>query len=182
MGEIADDREQTEERGGRSGAFDKAKGVLGSAKQQVSRSAEVLSGADIRKFDDFTDATTRAVVGVHRDQAELREGLGRTDQAVNDVREIQANLAEQLVRTNQTIDDVRQGQAKLAERLEHLERSVDRVLQGQEALSARVGESTHAHAAPEESSKAVLAPWVVTVAVSGVALLLSIAAIVTSMF
>ena len=134
-----DVEQQAEDKGGRRGAFDRARGVIGAAQQQVSRSAEVLSGSDIQKFDDFTDATTRAVVGVHRDQAELREHLERTDQ---------------------TVDDVRQRQAKLAERFEHLEQSVYRVLRGQEALSARVEQTTHSHTAPEGSGGVALAPWI----------------------
>ena len=160
MEENDDVEEPTEGKGGRPGVFDKARGVVGAAQRQVSRSAEVLSGSDIRRFDDFTDAATRAVVGVHRDQAELREHLERTDQ---------------------TVDDVRQRQARLAERFEHLEQSVDRVLRGQEALSARVEQSTHSHTAPEGSGGVALAPWIVAVVASAAALLLSIAAIVVSM-
>ena len=156
-----DDLEQhSEDEGGRGGVLDRARGVVGAAKQQVSRSADVLTGSDIRRFDEFTDAATRAVVGVHRDQAELREHLARTDQ---------------------TLDQVGQQQAQLGEQLELLEQSIERVRQGQEALSARVEETAHSHTAPEESGKAVLVPWIVAVAVSGVALLLSIAAIVASM-
>ena len=56
---------------GRPGVFDRVRGVVGAAQRQASRSAEVLSGSDIRRFDEFTDATTRAVVGVHRDQGEF---------------------------------------------------------------------------------------------------------------
>ena len=160
MQENDDGEEQVEGKGGRPGVFDRARGAIGAAKRQASRSAEVLSGSDVRKFDDFTDATTRAVVGVHRDQAELRERLERTDQ---------------------TVDDVRQRQARLAERFEHLEQSVDRVLRGQEALSARVEQSTHSHTAPEGSGGVALAPWIVAVVASAAALLLSIAAIVVSM-
>ena len=139
--------QQSEDERDSGGVLDRARGVAGAAKQQISRSAEVLSGADIRKFDDFTDATTRAVVGVHRDQAELRE--------------LQTKLAEQIERTNQAVDSVRQRQAKLSERLEDLGQSVDGVLQGQGALSALVEESAHSHAP---------ATLIIAVVASGVAL------------
>ena len=155
-----DSEERSEGEGGRSGALDRARNVIGSARRQASRSAEVLSGADIRRFDEFTDATTRAVVGVHQDQEELREQLARTDQ---------------------TLDEVRQRQAQLGEQLERLEQSVDRVLRGQDALSARVEESTHSHAAPEGTGGTRLSPWIIAIGAAAVALLSSIAAIVVSL-
>ena len=152
-----DGEEPSEREGGRSGALDRARNVIGSARRQASRSAEVLSGADIRRFDELTDATTRAVVGVHQDQEELREQLARTDQ---------------------TLDEVRQRQAQLGEQLEGLEQSVGRVLRGQDALSARVEQSTHSHS----SGVTGLSPWMIAIGFAAVALLSSIAAIVVSLF
>ena len=161
MQENDDLEQQSKDEGGRGGVLDRARGVVGAAKQQASRSAEVLSGADIQRFDEFTDATTRAVVGVHQDQAELREQLARTDRAV---------------------DDVRQEQARLADRLVQTERSVQEAGQSQAALLERVEESIRSQAAAEESSGASLSPWTVALgAVSALALLLSIVAIVMSM-
>lgn len=80
------------------GILDRAKGVIGSAKQRVRRSAEVMSGADIRRFEEFTDAVTTAVVGVHRDQAELRERLADTEQLIADLQRDQARLTDTLAR------------------------------------------------------------------------------------
>ena len=65
-----DGAERTEREDERRGIVDRAKGVIGSAREQVSRSADVMTGADIRRFDEFTDATTRAVVGIHQDLSE----------------------------------------------------------------------------------------------------------------
>ena len=79
--------EQTEGEGERHGIVDRAKGVVRSVRQQASRSVDVMTGADIRRFDEFTDATTRAVVGVHQDLSELREQVARTQGAVDDVQE-----------------------------------------------------------------------------------------------
>ena len=97
--------EQTEREGERRGIVDRAKGVIGSARQQVSRSADVMTGADIRRFDEFTDATTRAVVGVHQDLSELRQ---------------------QVARTQGVADDIQEGQKRLNERLDQLEQSAGR--------------------------------------------------------
>ncbi len=78
------------------GILDRAKGAIGSATHRVRRSAEVMSGADIRRFEEFTDAATTAVIGVHRDQAELRERLASTEQSLNELQQGQAKLVESL--------------------------------------------------------------------------------------
>ena len=100
-----DGAEQTEREGERRGIVDRARGVIGSARQQVSRSADVMTGTDIRRFDEFTDATTRAVVGVHQDLSELRH---------------------QVARTQGVADDIQEGQKRLNERLDQLEQSAGR--------------------------------------------------------
>ena len=100
-----DGADQTEREGERQGIFDRAKDVIGSAREQASRSADVMTGADIRRFDEFTDATTRAVVGVHQDLSELRQ---------------------QVARTQGVAEDIQEGQKCLNERLDQLERSAGR--------------------------------------------------------
>ena len=109
--------------------------MIGSARQQVSRSVDVMTGADIRRFDEFTDATTRAVVGVHQDLSEVRQ---------------------QVVRTHRVLDDIQQREQLLNERLDQLEHSV--------------GRSTN------------LTPWIVAVGAAAVALLLSIVAVLMSVY
>ena len=188
-----DGEEQVEGKGGRPSVFERARGVMGSAKQQVSRSAEVLSGSDIRRFDDFTDAATRAVVGVHRDQAELREHLADMDQTANELRQEQLSVAARLETTEQSVRDIRhqqsellqrvdetitglrQEQSSLTARLETTEQSVRDMRQQQSELVQRVDESPRSDA--ESLSLATIAFGII----SAVALLLSIAAIVVSM-
>ena len=80
------------------GILDRARGAIGSATHRVRRSAEVLSGTDIRRFEEFTDAATTAVVGVHRDQAELRERLVAAEQTFDELQQRQAKLAVSLTR------------------------------------------------------------------------------------
>ena len=154
MQENDDGQEQSEGKVGRPGVFDRARGVVGAAQRQASRSAEVLSGSDIRRFDEFTDATTRAVVGVHRDQGELREHLADMDRAVKELRQEQLSVAERIETTEQSIRDMRQQQYELLQ---------------------RVGESPRSEA--ESLSPATIAFGIM----SAVALLLSISAIVVSM-
>ena len=103
MHENDDSKEQDESEGTRRGMFDRARGVIDSAQQQVSRSVDVMTGADIRRFDEFTDATTRAVVGVHQDLSELREEVVRTHRLVGDIQERQEHLTERLDQLEQSV-------------------------------------------------------------------------------
>ena len=149
-----DTEEQVEDRAGRSGVFDRARAQSAPPSNRVSRSAEVLSGSDIRRFDEFTDATTRAVVGVHRDQADLREHLADMDRRVEELRQEQLSVAARLEATEQSVRDMRQQQSEFLQ---------------------RVDESPRSEA--ESLSLATIAFGII----SAVALLLSIAAIVVSM-
>ena len=97
-----DGAEQTEREGERRGIVDRAKGAIGSARQQVSRSADVMTGADIRRFDEFTDATTRAVVGIHQDLSDLRQQVVRTQGVAVDIQERQKRLNERLDQLEQS--------------------------------------------------------------------------------
>ena len=95
---------QSQGEGEGRGVFDRAKGVIGSARRQVSRSADIMTGADIRRFDEFTDATTRAVVGVHQDLTELREEVDRKHRVVDSVQERQEELTERIDRLEQAVN------------------------------------------------------------------------------
>ena len=53
-----------------------------SAGESVTGTADTITGVQFRRqFEDFTDAVTTAVVGVHRDQGELRERLEELEAA-----------------------------------------------------------------------------------------------------
>ena len=148
-----DSEEQVDDES-RPGILSRVGAVADAAKRQVSRSAEVMTGADIRRFEDFTEATTTAVVGVHRDQAELRKQLDQIRQSVSDV---QAEVRERLSHMEQSVDDVQQAQASLKEGL------------------VRVGDSVQA----EVQARASLFRWAIAFgAVAAAALVLSIVAIV----
>ncbi len=76
---------------------------LEAARRGVRRSSEVLTGADISRLDEFTDAVTRVALGLHRDQVEQ---------------------ASRLTQFELTVDELRRDKAKMAERLAELERIV----------------------------------------------------------
>ena len=62
----------------------------------VQRTGDVLTGADLRKFDDFTEAVTRVCVGLHRDNIELRSQLARLEQQLEEANLAQKDLAARL--------------------------------------------------------------------------------------
>ena len=64
--------------------------------QGVQRTGDVFTGADIRKFDEFTEAVTRVCVGLHRDNVELRGQLARLEQQLEETNLAQKDLAARL--------------------------------------------------------------------------------------
>ena len=96
-----DDEELTESEGDRRSLFGRVLGGIGSAKQKVSRSVDVLTGVDIRRLDEFTDAATRAVVGVHQDVSELQGEVVRVQRQVDDMRASQKRQNERIERLEQ---------------------------------------------------------------------------------
>lgn len=103
MLENDDGEEPAESEGERRDMSSRAKDVIKSARQQVSQSIDVMTGADIRRFDEFTDATTRAVVGVHQDLSEVREQAARTHCVVDDIQEREQRLTERLEQLEQSV-------------------------------------------------------------------------------
>ena len=66
-------RDETAEDRGLRGTFD-------SARQVFASSLDRLTGAEFRRqFEEFTNVVATTVLGIHRDQSELRERLGRVD-------------------------------------------------------------------------------------------------------
>ena len=86
MKEMDRSGEGAEGDGERRDPVGRAKEAIVSARQKASRSIDVMTGADIRRFDEFTDATTRVVVGLHQDLSELREQVARHQRVLDDDR------------------------------------------------------------------------------------------------
>ena len=63
-----------------------AKGAARATGRGSKRASEVFTGADIRGFDVFTDAVTRVVIGLHRDNADLRERVARLEEVVAELK------------------------------------------------------------------------------------------------
>ena len=66
------DDETAEERG--------LRGTIDSARQAFARSFDRLTGAEFRRqFEEFTNVMATTVLGIHRDQSQLREKLARIE-------------------------------------------------------------------------------------------------------
>ena len=68
---MAEDADQ-----GNRGIGSRIRGAARGARDRVTGAADTITGVQFRRqFEEFTNAVTRTVVGVHRDQSELRDGL-----------------------------------------------------------------------------------------------------------
>jgi thioredoxin reductase len=75
-------REDDDDQERRPGIRDRLRGAVRGTTERVTGAADTITGVQFRKqFEDFTDAVTTAVVGVHRDQADLRERLAKLETA-----------------------------------------------------------------------------------------------------
>ena len=73
---------------GMGGRLQQAVGAVG---ERVTGTADTITGVQFRRqFEDFTDAVTTAVVGVHRDQADLRNELENARKSDNTPQQIAA--------------------------------------------------------------------------------------------
>ena len=73
-------------------ASERAPGLV----EGVQRTGDVLTGADLRKFDEFTEAVTRVCVGLHRDNVELKSQLARLEQQLEESDLAQKDLLKRL--------------------------------------------------------------------------------------
>ena len=85
------------------------KDQLDATRRGVRRSGEVLTGADITRLDEFTDALTRVALGLHRDQGELAARLTQLEQTVHELRREQLEMAELLARLEKIVESQSQG-------------------------------------------------------------------------
>ena len=60
---------------------------LNTARETVKRSTEVISGSDIRRLDEFTDAATVVLMGLYRETVEQAERITRLEQTVSQLQQ-----------------------------------------------------------------------------------------------
>jgi hypothetical protein len=60
--------------------------IAGAARETLGRSFDRISGAEFRgQFEDFTNAVSTTVVGVHRDQAEIVKKFDELQKEISDL-------------------------------------------------------------------------------------------------
>ena len=75
-GEPETSQEAPEESSGKAGIGERFRASIRSAGESVTGTADTITGVQFRRqFEDFTDAVTTAVVGVHQDQGALRGAI-----------------------------------------------------------------------------------------------------------
>ncbi len=104
VGEMIEDSSKVAARVTGRGAKRSGKATARAARKGgrvAQRSGEVMTGADIRRFDEFTEAVTRVAVGLHHDQADVKERVARLEQEAAEIRRFQAELADRLTAVEQ---------------------------------------------------------------------------------
>ena len=76
IGDRASEMDEPENDRGRGGLMGRAKGVV-----------DTVTGQDIRKFEEFVEAATTVLVGVHRDQEALRGEFSGLEESVRERQE-----------------------------------------------------------------------------------------------
>ena len=122
------DLRDDDERG--PGVLRRIRSAFGAAGEGVTGAVDTVTGAGFREqFEDFTDAVTTTVIGVHQDQVALREKVSNLEA---ETQQGQSELRERLTRLENGLN---QDQAALRERLSRLEAGVH---QGQAELRERL--------------------------------------------
>ena len=70
---------------------------------------DTATGQDIRKYEEFVEASTTVLVGLHRDQSAMAERQAEIEDETADVRRIQEAFDVRLKRLEQTIGELREG-------------------------------------------------------------------------
>lgn len=75
------DRQESTAEDSESSAGGRIRESIGAARQAIGRGFDQVTGTEFRRqFDEFTSVVSSAILGVHQDQAELRERLERLEQ------------------------------------------------------------------------------------------------------
>ena len=115
---------ETRERDG-GGLIGRAKGIFNTA-----------TGGDLRKYDEFVDASTTALVGLHRDKDEHAARLSEAEAEIVLARDSYGEMAARLEKVERMLEDVRRSQEESDERLR--ERVLEILREREESGRSRV--------------------------------------------
>ncbi len=94
--------ESQETETGRTGIWGSVQQGVRVDRERAVGTTDTITGVQFRRqFEDFTDAVTTTVVGVHRDQEELQERTDKLDSEVIEVQRTQGELRERVDKLEQ---------------------------------------------------------------------------------
>ena len=95
-------------------------GLMGRVKSVF----DTATGQDIRKFEEFVEASTTVLVGLHRDQTAQAEKQTQLESGIEDVRQAQDAIDSKQAQLEDGIRDVRRVQEAMDAKLADLDESV----------------------------------------------------------
>ncbi len=100
------------------GVLGRVRGAFGSAGQGVTGAVDTVTGAGFRKdFEDFTEAVTTTVIGVHQDQAALRESISRLEQtSLQEHTALSERLSQHEAGVERELTELKDGLSRLEQR------------------------------------------------------------------
>ena len=106
------------------GFMGRLQSTLDAAKERVGDTAGTVTGKKFRQqFEEFTNVVTTTVVGVHQDQAGLRDTLSRLEQDQAGLRDTLSRLEQDQDELRATLSRLEQDQDELRAALSRLEQS-----------------------------------------------------------
>ena len=155
---------ETEEREG-GGLTGLAKGVFNTA-----------TGGDIRKYEEFVDAATTVLVGLHQDQAALSAKLGEFDEDIAELRKSNDISRERLTTLESGMAELQTAQSETLANLETVQNKLDALtseIREAQSLIRDIRASEKARSSPSATVvKLALVASGVAVAISVVSILL----------
>jgi predicted nucleic acid-binding Zn-ribbon protein len=146
--------------------------TFGSARQAVSKSYDKVSGTTSRRqFEEFVDVVSTTVLGVHRDQTELKSGITDMGQTIHGLDRSQIELSENVAKMETTI------QAELSAGFADVKQTTNGLDNSQMELSERITEVERKLQTESNTPKAII--W--TIVLSSIAVVLSIIAVIIAL-
>ncbi len=105
-----------------SGLLGRMRQGFDAARGRAVSAADTVTGVQFRRqFEDFTEAVTTAVVGVHRDNEELKDQTDQLNTVVASTQREQEELRGEVDHLNTVVASTQRGQEELTEKFSQLE-------------------------------------------------------------
>ena len=96
----------------------------GGLKSRVKGVFDTATGGDIRKYEEFVDASTTVLVGLHRDQAAVVDRLTKLENATEAIRRSQGETDTRLSTVDTAVAELRSASDEVGTRLSGVETGI----------------------------------------------------------